>query len=200
MPGFQTNKILLSSMKSQKLINTTSIVWFLLGNVMPSMFLLRIDPAYAGVDGDLAGAAYCRYRKAGVTQDDAMRQALRESDYSFVDQNNLLQTESGPVEVWKINMVNSINMLCPEFLNLESRGDMEENKSCSYNGKTPIPSKLTWRRTGFTINWSDGPRMSYTWNGRSTVFDSLGGRWSYQGVGNLLEMNNLGNGNSIRCK
>jgi hypothetical protein len=78
-------------------------------------------------------------------------------------------------------------------------------RTCSFNGGQRIQVDLFERANGFTIEWSDGPRMSYrnlNVGGDTQKFvDSLGGQWWWNshrdGIGfNLYNPNNQ---NRISC-
>ena len=76
---------------------------------------------------------------------------------------------------------------------------------CQYNDGKWIQVRSIDNGDAFTLEWDDGPRMSYVRltdaNGRWNVTDTLGGRWDYTDYGNGggFTLNNLSNGNTIKC-
>ncbi|KZR85079.1 hypothetical protein MITS9509_00411 [Synechococcus sp. MIT S9509] len=58
------------------------------------------------------------------------------------------------------------------------------------------------RNDTFTLEWDDGPRMTYRWqspDGHFNVTDTLGGRWDYTNHGpGGFTLNNRDNGNTIK--
>ena len=86
---------------------------------------------------------------------------------------------------------------------------------CQYNGGkwTQVHHIDNRGRDGeFTLEWDDGPRMTYRLTASSqasfrnnpygpfTVTDTLGGRWDYNQYGNGgFDLENRDNGNTIKC-
>jgi hypothetical protein len=76
---------------------------------------------------------------------------------------------------------------------------------CSFNGGRWIQTRYVPEARGFKLDWSDGPKMTYTLakpdDTTQQVTDSLGGKWHYnKSTGNEgFSLSNLTNGNSIIC-
>ena len=76
---------------------------------------------------------------------------------------------------------------------------------CSFNGGRWIQTRYVPVGRGFKLDWSDGPKMTYTLakpdNTTQQVTDSLGGKWLYKkSIGNEgFTLSNLTNGNRIIC-
>ena len=76
---------------------------------------------------------------------------------------------------------------------------------CSFNGGRWIQTRYVPEGRGFKLDWSDGPKMTYTLakpdDTTQQVTDSLGGKWRYnKSTGNEeFSLSNLANGNSIIC-
>ena len=76
---------------------------------------------------------------------------------------------------------------------------------CQFNGGKWIQVRSVDNGSAFTLEWDDGPRMSYVWRGanadRWNITDSLGGRWQYfdHRTGGGFTLTNLENGNKIKC-
>jgi hypothetical protein len=76
---------------------------------------------------------------------------------------------------------------------------------CSFNGGRWIQTRSVREGKGFKLDWSDGPKMTYTLaSGENTViqyFDSLGGRWRYNAssTNKGFTLYNPKNGNKIVC-
>lgn len=76
---------------------------------------------------------------------------------------------------------------------------------CQFNGGRSISVRNTDNGGAFTLQWSDGPRMTYVWRGsnadRWNITDTLGGRWNYYDhrTKGGFTLRNLQNGNVIQC-
>ena len=76
---------------------------------------------------------------------------------------------------------------------------------CSFNGGRWIQTRYVPEGRGFKLDWSDGPKMTYTLaSGDNAVIqylDSLGGRWRYSAssANKGFTLYNPKNGNSIVC-
>jgi hypothetical protein len=76
---------------------------------------------------------------------------------------------------------------------------------CSFNGGKWIQTRYVPEGRGFKLDWSDGPKMTYTLakpdDTTQQVTDSLGGKWRYnKSTGNEgFSLSNLANGNRIVC-
>jgi len=76
---------------------------------------------------------------------------------------------------------------------------------CSFNGGRWIQTRYVPEGRGFKLDWSDGPKMTYTLakpdDTTQQVTDSLGGKWRYnKSTGNDgFTLSNLTNGNRIIC-
>jgi hypothetical protein len=76
---------------------------------------------------------------------------------------------------------------------------------CSFNGGRWIQTRYVPEGRGFKLDWSDGPKMTYTLekSGDTAQYatDSLGGKWRYsKSTGNDgLVLFNSANGNKIVC-
>ena len=76
---------------------------------------------------------------------------------------------------------------------------------CSFNGGRWIQTRSIREGKGFRLDWSDGPKMTYTLvSGDNAVIqylDSLGGRWRYSAsrANNGFTLHNPKNGNKIVC-
>jgi hypothetical protein len=76
---------------------------------------------------------------------------------------------------------------------------------CSFNGGKWIQTRYVPEGRGFKLDWSDGPKMTYTFakpnDTTQQVTDSLGGKWRYNAsTGNEgFRLYNLTNGNRIIC-
>ena len=80
---------------------------------------------------------------------------------------------------------------------------------CQYNGGKWIQVDYIdnmGRNDTFTLEWDDGPRMTYRWqnpdaqDGHFNVKDTLGGRWDYTNHGpGGFTLDNRDNGNTIKC-
>lgn len=76
---------------------------------------------------------------------------------------------------------------------------------CSFNGGRWIQTRSVRDGKGFRLDWSDGPKMTYTLaSGDNAVIqylDSLGGRWSYNAssANKGFTLYNPKNGNKIVC-
>ncbi len=76
---------------------------------------------------------------------------------------------------------------------------------CQYNGGKWTQVHYiddTGRNNTFTLEWDDGPRMTYRWqskDGALIVTDTLSGRWDYINFGNSFTLENRDNGNTIKC-
>ena len=74
---------------------------------------------------------------------------------------------------------------------------------CQYNGGKWTQVHYIDNNDAFTLEWDDGPRMTYFINnseGPFIVTDALSGRWDHTEYGNggfILE--NRDNGNTIKC-
>ena len=76
---------------------------------------------------------------------------------------------------------------------------------CSFNGGRWIQTRYVPEGRGFKLDWSDGPKMTYTLakpdDTTQQVTDSLGGKWRFNvSAGNEgFTLSNLINGNRIVC-
>jgi len=76
---------------------------------------------------------------------------------------------------------------------------------CSFNGGRWIQTRYVPEGRGFKLDWSDGPKMTYTLaksdDTTQQVTDSLGGKWLYKKwMGNEgFTLSNLTNSNRIIC-
>ena len=77
---------------------------------------------------------------------------------------------------------------------------------CQYNGGKWTQVHYiddTRRNNTFTLEWDDGPRMTYTWQSPDPHFnvtDTLGGSWDYTNHGpGGFTLDNRENGNTIKC-
>ncbi|KZR72710.1 hypothetical protein PMIT1313_00066 [Prochlorococcus marinus str. MIT 1313] len=76
---------------------------------------------------------------------------------------------------------------------------------CQYNSGKWIQVRSIDNGSTFTLEWDDGPRMSYTWRGSNldhwNVTDTKGGRWHYTDHRNQggFTLMNINNGNQIKC-
>ena len=76
---------------------------------------------------------------------------------------------------------------------------------CQYNDGKWIQVRSTDNGGAFTLEWDDGPRMSYVWRGsnadRWNITDTLGGRWQYFDHRNQggFTLTNIDNVNKIKC-
>jgi hypothetical protein len=76
---------------------------------------------------------------------------------------------------------------------------------CSFNGGRWIQTRSVREGKGFRLDWSDGPKMTYTLaSGDNAVIqylDSLGGRWRYSAssANKGFTLYNPKNGNKIVC-
>jgi hypothetical protein len=76
---------------------------------------------------------------------------------------------------------------------------------CSFNGGRWIQTRFIREGKGFRLDWSDGPKMTYTLaSGDNAVIqylDSLGGRWRYSAssANKGFTLYNPKNGNKIVC-
>ena len=76
---------------------------------------------------------------------------------------------------------------------------------CSFNGGRWIQTRSVREGKGFRLDWSDGPKMTYTLaSGDNAVIqylDSLGGRWRYNAssTNKGFTLYNPKNGNKIVC-
>jgi len=76
---------------------------------------------------------------------------------------------------------------------------------CSFNGGRWIQTRYVPEARGFKLDWSDGPKMTYTFakpdDTTQQVTDSLGGKWRYNvSTGNEgFTLSNPTNGNRIIC-
>jgi hypothetical protein len=76
---------------------------------------------------------------------------------------------------------------------------------CSFNGGRWIQTRFIREGKGFRLDWSDGPKMTYTLasgdNAVTQYFDSLGGRWRYSAssANKGFTLYNPKNGNKIVC-
>ena len=76
---------------------------------------------------------------------------------------------------------------------------------CQYNSGSWIQVRNIDNGGAFTLEWADGPRMTYVWKGsnadRWNITDTLGGRWNYfdHRNGSGFTLRNLDNGNTIKC-
>jgi len=76
---------------------------------------------------------------------------------------------------------------------------------CSFNGGRWIQTRSVREGSGFMLDWSDGPRMTYTLlSPRGTTqyaSDSLGGKWRYNAFTGSegFALDNVANGNRIVC-
>lgn len=86
-----------------------------------------------------------------------------------------------------------------------ARAQSQRTQPCSFNGGRWIQVRHVDMGPTFRLEWSDGPRMTYTWVGstadRHNLTDSLGGAWHYsdQKNGRGFSLSNLSNGNRIVC-
>ena len=82
---------------------------------------------------------------------------------------------------------------------------MRRLQPCQYNGGEWIQVRSIDNGPAFTLEWDDGPRMSYAWRGsnadRWNITDTIGGRWNYLDHRNHggFTLTNLDNGNKIKC-
>ena len=78
-------------------------------------------------------------------------------------------------------------------------------RPCSFNGGRWIQTRYVREGRGFRLDWSDGPKMTYTLasgdNALIQYLDSLGGRWRYSTstANNGFTLYNPKNGNKIVC-
>jgi len=76
---------------------------------------------------------------------------------------------------------------------------------CSFNGGRWIPTRYVPEGRGFRLDWSDGPKMTYTLVKPDGITqyasDSLGGQWRYDASARDegFTLYNLSNGNRIVC-
>jgi hypothetical protein len=76
---------------------------------------------------------------------------------------------------------------------------------CSFNGGRWIQTRFIREGKGFRLDWSDGPKMTYTLasgeNADIQYLDSLGGRWRYSvsSANKGFTLYNPKNGNKIVC-
>ena len=84
-------------------------------------------------------------------------------------------------------------------------GGERRMQPCQYNGGKWIQARSIDNGGAFTLEWDDGPRMSYVWRGsnadRWNITDTLGGRWNYYDHRNQggFTLTNLDNENKIKC-
>lgn len=78
-------------------------------------------------------------------------------------------------------------------------------QSCSFNGGRWIQTRYAEEGRKFRLDWSDGPKMTYTFTKPAgvtqQVVDSLGGQWRYKAstANGGLTLDNPSNGNRIVC-
>ena len=76
---------------------------------------------------------------------------------------------------------------------------------CQYNNGKWIQVRSIDNERNFTLEWDDGPRMTYTWVGSNldhwNITDTKGGRWHYDDhrTGGGFTLINIDNGNTIKC-
>ena len=76
---------------------------------------------------------------------------------------------------------------------------------CQFNGGKWIQVRNIDNGPAFTLEWDDGPRMTYVWKGsnadRWNITDTKGGAWIYSDHrnGGGFTLTNLDNGNTIKC-
>ena len=91
------------------------------------------------------------------------------------------------------------------WVNAGASAQAQTAQSCSFNGGRRIPVQIVEMGGVFRIEWSDGPKMTYTrldvGTDRPNIIDNLGGYWYWNshrdGIGfNLYNPNNQ---NEISC-
>lgn len=93
----------------------------------------------------------------------------------------------------------------PCLLGSVVRAQSQRLQPCSFNGGRWIQVRNVDMGRTFRLEWSDGPRMTYTWVGanadRHNLTDSLGGAWNFSDFrnGRGFRLYNLSNGNRIVC-
>ena len=76
---------------------------------------------------------------------------------------------------------------------------------CQYNCGKWIQVRSIDNGGAFTLQWDDGPRMSYVWRGsnadRWNITDTLGGHWNYSDhrTKGGFTLTNLDNRSKIKC-
>lgn len=76
---------------------------------------------------------------------------------------------------------------------------------CQYNNGKWIQVRSSGIGKRFTLEWEDGPSMTYTWVGSNldiwNIVDTKGGRWHYDDNRTMggFTLVNIDNGNQIKC-
>ena len=87
----------------------------------------------------------------------------------------------------------------------DAKGQSPRIQPCSFNGGQWIQTRNIDKGRTFSLEWSDGPRMTYAWVGSSgdtrNVVDSLGGAWQFNAHAKDggFTLYNSQNGNRIVC-
>ena len=101
--------------------------------------------------------------------------------------------------------MNTLTVITSLFLAISPAVASERFQPCQFNSGKWIQIRNLDNGPAFTLEWDDGPKMTYVWRGSNAdqwnITDTKGGRWHYHDhrSGGGFELTNLDNKNEIRC-